>query len=51
MGRSGLSGPPVLIWSTNRNTPPTVGTSKALWSRERACVCCGGVIHMSFTCK
>lgn len=32
-GRSGLSGEPVLIWSTKRNTPPAVGTSKALCSR------------------
>lgn len=29
-GKSGLSGEPVLIWSMNRNTPPTVGTSRAL---------------------
>lgn len=36
MGKSGLSGEPVLIWSTKRNTPPTVGTSKALRSRARA---------------
>lgn len=33
MGKNGLSGEPVLIWSTNRNTPPTVGTNNALYSR------------------
>lgn len=46
MGRSGLSGEPVLIWSTKRNTPPTVGTSKALRSCACACVCVT-VIHVS----